>query len=458
MKKLIALLLAAIMLMAVCLPALAEEPENPYAEDGVEILRDADGNVIDLGGMEIIINEHWSHDWHDDEPETASAEATKEYRLWLEKTYNFTIRTRADTTWADCPTDFNNFATTGGDENYVWAMRYETITAPMRSGLFYDLATLDCLDFTQDKWNANIKNLTTKGDSVFGMRAADAEPRKGVFFNKRLLTEAGVDPESLYDMQRDGTWTWEAFEELCKKLTRDTDNDGVTDRYAMMSFSAHIIPAALNSNGADFFAMDENGKFTVTANSDAFMEAANWVVDMISKYEMPAPEGAEWNYFDAAFLNGEVALQVYEDYHKSALADMEDDFGFVMFPKGPRMETYVHAPTDNVYVIPACYDADRAWKIAFAYNLFTQPTPGYEDDDAWKTAYYNAYRDERAVDETIAMMLEPEHQVIAVTSLVPGFDGGPEFYWDVYGGMAPGDKVDSMMGTWQAYVDAVNGD
>ncbi len=458
MKKLFALLLAAVMMMSV-LSVLAEEPENPYAEDGIEIIRDADGNVIDLGGMEIIINEHWSHDWHEDEPETASAEATKEYRLWLEKTYNFKIITRADTTWADCPTDFNNFATTGGDENYVWAMRYETITSPMRAGLFYDLSTLDCLDFTQDKWNENIKKLTTAGDSIYGMRAADAEPRKGIFFNKRLLKEADVDPDSLYDMQKDGTWTWEAFEELCKKLTRDTDNDGQIDRYAMMSFSAHLIPAALNSNGADFFAMDENGKFSVTAQSDAFMEAANWVVDMIRKYEMPAPEGAEWNYFDNAFINGECALQVYEDYHKSALQDMKDDFGFVMFPKGPRMDTYVHAPTDNVYVIPACYDADRAWKIAFAYDLFTNPTPGYEDDDAWKTAYYNAYRDERAVDETIAMMLEPEHQVVAVTSLVPGYDGGPQFIWDVYGlGVTPAEKVESMMGTWQSYVDAVNGD
>ena len=50
MKKLLALLLAAMMVLS-CVSALAEEPENPYAEDGVEILRDADGNVIDLGGM-----------------------------------------------------------------------------------------------------------------------------------------------------------------------------------------------------------------------------------------------------------------------------------------------------------------------------------------------------------------------------------------------------------------------
>ena len=81
------------------------------------------------------------------------------------------------------------------------------------------------------------------------------------------------------------------------------------------------------------------------------------------------------NYFESAFINGEVALQVHEDYFAGSLANMEDDYGFVFFPKGPRAETYLYAPSDNIMVIPACYDADRAWKIAFAYNLFTNPPP-----------------------------------------------------------------------------------
>ena len=197
----------------------------------------------------------------------------------------------------------------------------------------------------------------------------------------------------------------EAFEALCEKLTRDTDNDGVIDRYAMMSFSSHLIPAALVSNGAGFVQVDENGKYYNAAETDAFLEAMNWVMDMVSKYEMKAPEGAEWNYFESAFINGEVALQVHEDYFAGSLANMEDDYGFVFFPKGPRAETYLYAPSDNIMVIPACYDADRAWKIAFAYNLFTNPTPGYTDSDDWKNGYYQKYRDERAVYETITMKI-----------------------------------------------------
>ena len=358
MKRYLALFLSLVMILCALPLAIAEDVENPYEDDGIVIYRDADGNVIDLGGMEITVCDWWSSDWHDDEPTTAAGEATYDYRTWLEETYNFKIVQRNATTWNDSPSDFTNFATTGGDENYVWILRAGAYLAPFKAGLFYDLSTLDCLNFSDEKWNGTVTGLLSKDGGIYGMRPEKAEPRKGVFFNKRLLNDAGVDPEEIYDLQAKGEWTWEAFEALCEKLTRDTDNDGVIDRYAMMSFSSHLLPAALVSNGAGFVQVDENGKYYNAAETDAFLEAMNWVMDMVSKYEMKAPEGAEWNYFESAFINGEVALQVHEDYFAGSLANMEDDYGFVFFPKGPRAKTYLYAPSDSIMVIPACYDAD----------------------------------------------------------------------------------------------------
>ncbi len=459
MKKTLAMILAIMMLLA-CVPAMADGIENPYEEYGVEIYTDENGNVIDLGGMEIIICDWWSSDWHDNigNAETAAGEATEEYRLWLEQTYNFTIRQVAATTWGDSPSDFANIAQNGSEENYVWILRAGAYLEPMKAGFFYDLATLDCLDFSDPKWNPIVMGLTTKGTSVFAMRPEPAEARKGIFFNKRLLAEAGVDPESIYDMQADGTWTWEAFEELLAKLHRDTDNDGIVDKYAMMSFSSHLLPAAVVSNGVGFVMVDETGKYYNAAETDAFLEAMNWVMGLVKTYEMPAPEGAEWNYFESAFINGEVAIQCHEEYFSGSLANMEDDFGFVMFPKGPQADSYLWSPTDNVWVIPACYDADRAWKIAFAFNLFTNPTPGYGESEDWKTGYYQKYRDDRAVDETIAMMRDGSTQFVWYTDLITGYDLGADYIWDVYGQAAtPAEQAEAMRGTWQAYIDAANG-
>lgn len=269
MKRYLALFLSLVMILCALPLAIAEDVENPYEDDGIVIYRDADGNVIDLGGMEIIVCDWWSSDWHDDEPTTAAGEATYDYRTWLEETYNFKIVQRNATTWNDSPSDFTNFATTGGDENYVWILRAGAYLAPFKAGLFYDLSTLDCLDFSDEKWNGTVTGLLSKDGGIYGMRPEKAEPRKGVFFNKRLLNDAGVDPEEIYDLQAKGEWTWEAFEALCEKLTRDTDNDGVIDRYAMMSFSSHLIPAALVSNGAGFVQVDENGKYYNAAETDA---------------------------------------------------------------------------------------------------------------------------------------------------------------------------------------------
>ena len=73
------------------------------------------------------------------------------------------------------------------------------------------------------------------------MRAIPHEATAGIYFNKRLLQEAGIDPESIYELQRNKEWTWDKFEELCQQVQKDTDNDGVIDQYAMTNFTSSCI-------------------------------------------------------------------------------------------------------------------------------------------------------------------------------------------------------------------------
>ena len=62
-----------------------KEPESPYP-----LLKDENGNVYDLGGMEVIIRDWWSSG-DEPEPQNAYDEARKEYLDWIQSTYNFTI-------------------------------------------------------------------------------------------------------------------------------------------------------------------------------------------------------------------------------------------------------------------------------------------------------------------------------------------------------------------------------
>jgi hypothetical protein len=93
----------------------------------------------------------------------------------------------------------------------------------------------------------------------------------------------------------------------------------------------------------------------------------------------------------------------------------------------------------------------------FIYDMWTNNTPGYDDDDAWIGNKYN-YTDERAVDETYAMLREPEH--VAVNRVVVlGTQNdvlGNSLLWALGGESTPAELIEAGMPEWQARCDTYN--
>lgn len=395
---------------------------------------DEEGNPIDLGGMEIIIRDWWTTD-EDDESLSEYEEAREEYRAWIQETYNFTIRQVAISDWASTPSDFIEYVQNGGDKkNYVWVMRESSQTVnAMMSGLAYDLSTLYCLDFTETKFQRNkLHEQYSIGDSIYGMYVGYSEPRTGVYFNKNLLSDVGIDPESIYDMQRDGSWTWDEFERIMAAVQRDIDGDGIEDIYGVTTNEGSMTKAAVYSNGGDFIGRDDEGQFTYRLEDPETMEALKWVVDIYGKYDDHDPEDASWDYYKDEFLNGNVAFCVEDKYAGTPgnyLDEAEFEVGFVMFPKGPQAEKCVNCWSNNPVFIPGCYDADTAWKIAFAYNLYTNEPAGYIDYVDMSNEIAGIF-DSRAVNETITLMMQSEHGILSYTGMMPNVDVG-ELLWAV---------------------------
>jgi ABC-type glycerol-3-phosphate transport system substrate-binding protein len=290
------------------------------------------------------------------------------------------------------------------------------------------------------------------------MFAGYSEARSGVYFNKRLLQDAGIDPESIYDMQADGSWTWDKFEELCQKVQVDKDNDGTNDVWGMTLNEGIMTTAAVFSNNGDYVGKDANGKYTYDLEKPETLEALEWVTHMYDTYDMPDPEGAEWDYYKEAFLNGMAAFMPDDEYCGTPgnfLEDMKDEVGFVMFPKGPKGTDYVNVWTNNAVAIPACYDADKAWKIAFAWNLYTQaPSAEYKDYNGYLSTARNGIFDSRAVDETITMM--SEKGTIGFQSMVPNLDLGPDLVYNIAAGNVVSEQIEAIRDTWKAYIDEAN--
>lgn len=229
------------------------------------------------------------------------------------------------------------------------------------------------------------------------------------------------------------------------------------DRFAMVNFASTFILEAVWSNNAEFIGKDADGKFINKLETNETLEALNWAVDMLAKYDYPQPDGAEWNYWQEAFVNGTGAFIAGETYQAGQdWKDMEDDFGFVCFPKGPNATDYTNCYNDNPIVIPANYDADRAWKIAFAYNVWTDPVPGFEDYNGSIEGFYNSFRDTESVDLTIARLYQNGMTTYHLN--VPGLDLGPDLIWGLGtdGDSTPAAKAEAIRDTWQSYLDELN--
>ena len=221
----------------------------------------------------------------------------------------------------------------------------------------------------------------------------------------------------------------------------------------MTSFGSTFYPAAVYSNGGQFIAKDANGYYN-DIESDKSLEALSWAYNMVMNYEMVYPEDAAWDYTFTAFSNGEAAFSAAEAYQAGTWKDMEDDFGFVCFPMGPTAKDYTNCYNDNPYVIPACYDAEKAWNIAFAYNLYTDPVPGYEDYAGWKSNYYSNFKDTEAVDLTLTRMAT--NGMITYHNMIAGLDMGPDFLWGISKDSTPAQQAEAIRNTWAAYLEEAN--
>ena len=443
MKKLVALLLAVMMLSAM---ALAEAPEGyPEIVEG-----------IDFGGATVTIYDYWSGDGARVAEPTEEQQAQYDYRDWLMETYNVVIEQKQAGDWNTCAEEMINFVSAPDGSYRAYIIEPGKVGSLVANGVAAPVK----YDFSAEKWNQATLNAWSIGGNYYGMSTGASEPRGCVYFNKRLMEESGIDWNTIYDMQAAGTWTWAAFEELCKKATRDIDNDGTIDVWGVSGSGDDMYVLATFGNGGSFFDFDAEGKLQPTMGSQATVDALNWGKTIQANYWMHTPEGANWDWYKEAWKAGSFAFYIYQTYggfnDNSEMADMEDEWGCVAFPVPNEGDTYIHVASENTTLIPNVYSEEEVSKIAFIIDMWTNATPGYDDEFGWIGNKYN-YTDDRAVDETYAMLREGEHgRDNKVVYLGTQNDVlGSSLLWSLAGGDVAS-LIEAGMPAWQALCDQFN--
>ncbi len=159
-----------------------------------------------------------------------------------------------------------------------------------------------------------------------------------LYFNIGLFEEFGL--ENPYELYQRDAWTWEALEDLVRKLTIDLDGDGRNDLWAHAVFSVtdpYVRQAMILSNGGQIF-NDDYTKYLL--NEPQSIEALTWLAEM-------GRERGDWN----GWYNGQVAMIASWPSRQNEFPG-RIDFEFGVAPL-PRPEDGQHATvmTTNILSI-----------------------------------------------------------------------------------------------------------
>lgn len=454
MKRALALLLSVLTLLT-CLP-VASAAQYPAVRIDPQT-----GKPYDLEGRTIYIYDYWSGEGERDSEPNAEQQATYDYQDWLMKTYNCTIIQKQKGDWLTNGNEFSAFVNEPDGSLCVFIIEPGTGTRlGTQNNLAADWSISTSIDLNDEHWHKPTLDLFTINGGIYGAITGKGEPRQVLYFNKRLLEEAGIDWNTLYDAQKNGTWTWAKFEDMLEKTTRDLDNDGVNDIWGITGSTDDLYNCAVFTNGGRYFSMSSAGKLVPVVNSEKTVSALNWAEKLWNNYARQALDGDNWDYYKTVFKEGGAVFYMYQTYggfnDYSELSDMEDEWGAVAFPLPNGGTNYLNITSNNIAIIPNVYTDEEISMITLIYDLWTRPTPGYDSEDAWIGNKYN-YTDKRAVDETYAMLRKPEHQICDETLLIgSNFEVlGPSLLWGLANGNAQ-ELADAAMPDWQATCDALN--
>lgn len=269
-------------------------------------------------------------------------------------------------------------------------------------GYLYDMSTLPNVKFKENHWLKLYDDVAVmKSGQRYGASAAFANPYThgfGVYFNKRLVEELGLD--NPYDLMKEGKWNWDTFEAMVNKAMKDVDGDAVfgnNDVYSVTGGLDGGITAFYLANGLNMFKIDKDGKVKYAMTDDNVIPTLTKLKGMFSAPGAYYYGGGDSSLCTDAFVNGQVTFYLNLTTRGAVLREMNDDYGLVPIPMGPDVNKYYSAIDHNtpIVCVPSSIDNPEATGIILEALAATSAS----EIDVWEDEIISLYyRDEESAD------------------------------------------------------------
>ncbi len=236
-----------------------------------------------------------------------------------------------------------------------------------------NLSSLKVFDFKAPKFQRETVDFATLDGDVYGYEIGRIEPRGVIFFNKTLFEREGLP--NLYEVFFNYEWTWDKMLEFAKKITKDTDGDGIIDQWGSGGATGKVWCGLLLSNDAHFIDISDKRRPRFSMGDPNAIEALQFFQDLAVKHKvmLVKPEGAPYDYPVQAFLDGKLGMLCAQLWNIDKMRDsMSDEYGVVLFPMGPKMKEYTAEATGHhIKTFPVTVKNPE--QVAIVEDALTEP-------------------------------------------------------------------------------------
>ena len=271
-------------------------------------------------------------------------------------------------------------------------------TAINAANMAYDLTQIPSLDLSKSWWDQNSEKSLSIGNKLYAV-IGDINlytdfATEAIYANKQLMQEYSID--NLYQLVRDGKWTWDAMYDVMKRVSKDLNGDGVIDQQDQVGLE--IQGERLNE------AVSSSGEYITPKNKDDIPELTTNVqriAGVVSKYGTIVNDSTVtlksekikgtfgnvyYQFILPKFINNEIMFHFDQMYFTFELRNMQSDFALLPYPKYDESQPDYHSTMSNWWgkatVIPTtCSDTERTGNILGAMGYYSQKyvTPAFYD-------------------------------------------------------------------------------
>ena len=150
---------------------------------------------------------------------------------------------------------------------------------PATNGVFMDLSQFkDAFDFSADKWDQDLlQSYQLHGKQYGCSTGTDITGNTVMYFNKRLVKEAGYNPDDLYKWQEDGSRKWSKFKEMATKISKLSS--GSTTIWGSVNNAYQLYNNLCVSNGSNWITKDQSGVH-FNADDEKCMQAMDFMMEL----------------------------------------------------------------------------------------------------------------------------------------------------------------------------------